>query len=366
MAPTAEEELKLRLYSGEFSQLGPAERFLKVLVEIPFAFKRLESYCFHVHPSRGGSKLERLLCGLGGKNIAPANPIRSCLFHKSAACAELRKSRLFLKLLEAVLKTGNRMNDGTFRGGAQAFKLDTLLKLSDVKGIDGKTTLLHFVSGNYPFRRHKSCTIIERNEEHVQLQKSCTKYADTMTGTVAKLGFSLSKAEEFLKTDMNDIAEDNGFRQTLCCFLQNASSDVKWLLKEEKRITDLMKSTADYFHGNAGKDEGLRLFTIVRDFLIILDKVCKEVKNAPPKPSRGPSSKEMSASTPKDPGKPTPASAPAPKDSKDPRKPAPAGGSARPANDKKDPQKPNPADHRQRLFPAIKDRRHDSSSSDED
>ena len=37
------------------------------------------------------------------------------------------------------------MNDGTFRGGAQAFKLDTLLKLSDVKGVDGKTTLLHFV-----------------------------------------------------------------------------------------------------------------------------------------------------------------------------------------------------------------------------
>jgi len=61
------------------------------------------------------------------------------------ACKELRNSRLFLKLLEAVLKTGNRMNDGTFRGGAQAFKLDTLLKLSDVKGKDGKTTLLNFV-----------------------------------------------------------------------------------------------------------------------------------------------------------------------------------------------------------------------------
>lgn len=46
MAPTAEEELKLRLYSGELSRLGTAERFLKVLVEIPFAFKRLESLLF--------------------------------------------------------------------------------------------------------------------------------------------------------------------------------------------------------------------------------------------------------------------------------------------------------------------------------
>jgi hypothetical protein len=52
---------------------------------------------------------------------------------------------MFLKLLEAVLKTGNRMNIGTNRGDAEAFKLDTLLKLADVKGADGKTTLLHFV-----------------------------------------------------------------------------------------------------------------------------------------------------------------------------------------------------------------------------
>lgn len=46
MAPTPEEELKLRLFSGELSQLGNAERFLKCLVDIPFAFKRLESLLF--------------------------------------------------------------------------------------------------------------------------------------------------------------------------------------------------------------------------------------------------------------------------------------------------------------------------------
>lgn len=46
MAPTADEELKLRLYGGELSQLGPAERFLKGVVDIPFAFKRMESLLF--------------------------------------------------------------------------------------------------------------------------------------------------------------------------------------------------------------------------------------------------------------------------------------------------------------------------------
>lgn len=46
MAPTAEEELKLRLYTGEMARLGPAERFLKVVVDIPFSYKRLETLGF--------------------------------------------------------------------------------------------------------------------------------------------------------------------------------------------------------------------------------------------------------------------------------------------------------------------------------
>lgn len=46
MAPTSEEELKLRLYTGDVALLGPAERFLKVMVDIPFAFKRIEALLF--------------------------------------------------------------------------------------------------------------------------------------------------------------------------------------------------------------------------------------------------------------------------------------------------------------------------------
>lgn len=46
MSPTAEEEQKLQQYSGELSQLGPAERFLKALVVIPFAYKRMDALLF--------------------------------------------------------------------------------------------------------------------------------------------------------------------------------------------------------------------------------------------------------------------------------------------------------------------------------
>ncbi|KAG6790564.1 hypothetical protein POTOM_006720 [Populus tomentosa] len=300
MAPTADEELKLRLYSGELSQLGPAERFLKALVDIPFAFKQLEALLF--------------MCTLQEEITSSKESFETL----EVACKELRNSRLFLKLLEAVLKTGNRMNDGTFRGGAQAFKLDTLLKLSDVKGVDGKTTLLHFVvqeiarsegvraaragreSRSLSSVSIKTDDLLEEistdTDEHYRslglqvvshlsselenVKRAAVVDTDNLTRSAAKLGQSLLVTQNFLNKDMKNLEEDSGFHQTLKGFVQNAEDDVMSLLEEEKRIMALVKSTGDYFHGNAGKDEGLRLFVIVRDFLIILDKVCKEVREA--------------------------------------------------------------------------------------
>lgn len=42
MAPTKEEERRLKEYRNEsLSKLGPAERFIKAVVNVPFAFKRV-------------------------------------------------------------------------------------------------------------------------------------------------------------------------------------------------------------------------------------------------------------------------------------------------------------------------------------
>lgn len=255
------------------------------------------------------------------------------------------------------------MNDGTFRGGAQAFKLDTLLKLSDVKGTDGKTTLLHFVvqeiirsEGKRAARmenENQSTSTIktdgleeisDEREQHYHdlglqvvshlsselenVKKAAAIDADSLTGTTAKLGHGLVKTRDFVNTDLKSIKEDRGFYQTGKTFVQDAESDVMSLLEEEKKIMALVKSTGDYFHGNAGKDEGLRVFVIVRDFLIMLDKVCKEVKDAQKKP---------------------------PKTQKHETSKTPSSSDVRP-----------PPDFRQLLFPAIADRRIKDFSSDDD
>ncbi|XP_047149023.1 formin-like protein 5 [Vigna umbellata] len=353
MAPTQDEELKLRLFTGQLHELGPAERFLKVLIEIPFAFKRLECLLFMHNLQEDFSSIKESFATL------------------EVASNDLRKSRLFLKLLEAVLKTGNRMNDGTYRGRAQAFRLDTLLKLSDVKGTDGKTTLLHFVveeiirsEGIRAARNERASRSIssvntsdesdegEESEEHYRsvglqvvsslgaeleaVKKAALIDGDALTTTVSKLGHSLVKTQNFLDTEMKNIAEESEFQNSMEQFMVNARKEVMWMVEEEKRIMALVKSTADYFHGNAGKDEGLRLFLIVRDFLIILDKVCKEVRDTTMTPAKAPTTTKKKPKTPT-------ASSP----------------------NARNPDSPKPSTNlHSKLFPAIAGRRMDYSSSD--
>ncbi|RRT80270.1 hypothetical protein BHE74_00032719 [Ensete ventricosum] len=309
MQPTTDEELKLRLYNGDLSLLGPAEQFLKDLVDIPFAYKRMDVLLFM-------SSLHE-----------DVSSIKDSFATLEVACTELRSNRLFLKLLEAVLKTGNRMNDGTYRGGAQAFKLDTLLKLSDVKGADGKTTLLHFVVKEMirseELRNLGLKVVSGLGGELENVKKAAGLDADAITGTVASFGRRLIEIKQFLNTDMRNLEEVSGFHDTLKYFVEHAEAAITFLLEEERRIRSLVQSITDYFHGSAAKDEGLRLFVIVRDFLGMIDKTCKEVRESTKKVSKAPKARDSATANP------TP-------------------------------------DPRQRLFPAITDRRVDSSSSDEE
>lgn len=328
MKPTDEEEQKLRLYNGDCSQLGLAEQVMKALIDIPFAFERIRALLFMSSLQEDASSLRESFLQLEVIHLkvvdfciksakysnlfSPSVQFFICLCQ--AACGEL-KHRLFLKLLEAILKTGNRLNDGTFRGGANAFKLDTLLKLSDVKGADGKTTLLHFVvqeiirsegvrearlamengrsppfpstsddnsneslqeDGNY-YSNLGLKIVSGLSNELDNVKRVAALDADALSTSVANLRHELLRAKEFLNSDMASLEENSGFHRSLESFIEHAETETNFLLKEDKRLRMLAKRTIRYFHGNDEKDDGFRLFIIVRDFLVMLDKACKEV-----------------------------------------------------------------------------------------
>ncbi|GAB4858903.1 hypothetical protein Ancab_010376 [Ancistrocladus abbreviatus] len=293
MAPTEEEEQKLKDYRDESPfKLGPAEKFLQAVIHIPFAFKRVDAMVYIVNFDSEVEYLSKSFEAL------------------EAACEELRTSRMFLKLLEAVLKTGNRMNVGTDRGDAQAFKLDTLLKLVDIKGTDGKTTLLHFVvqeiikaegsrlsetnhtpaaenseksdlHDDIESRKHGLEVVASLGGDLTNVKKAAAMDSDTLSGDVRKLASEIAKVQEVIKLiEETGATESNKrFSDSMRGFLKKAEEEISSIQAQESNAFTKVKELTEYFHGNSAKEEAhpLRIFMVVRDFLAILDRVCKEV-----------------------------------------------------------------------------------------
>ncbi|KAJ4814057.1 Formin-like protein [Rhynchospora pubera] len=330
MWPNTQEENKLLLYSGDIAFLGPAEQFLIELIKVDHAYDRLDCLYFM-------SSLQEEL-----------TTCRESFSTFEVACKELKDSRLFKKVLEAVIKIGNFINKDTNRGGAVAIKLDNLLKLRDLKGKDGKTTLLHVVlqelirSEGKRMASQSPNSTGEPDEDYCEavglkvvsgignelenVKKSAGLDMDIITSTVEHLGKKLQVIKTVLETKIKEIRGECGFRNVLEYFVNQAEGEVKFLSQEKKRVWDLVEDTAKSFYPSTKKDEGLRLFAVVRDFLLMWDKACKDVKEAasvrPARPKRVGSLGEGSGSAIPDP--------------------------------------------RQHLFPAIKNQRVDDSSSDEE
>lgn len=285
MAPTKEEEIKLRDYKGDMLKLGSAERFLKAVLDIPFAFKRVEAMLYRANFD------------------TEVKYLRNSFQTLEAASVQLKDSRLFIKLLEAVLRAGNRMNVGTNRGDARAFKLDTLLKLVDIKGTDGKTTLLHFVvqeiirsegpnsdpiSGSLSnkmnstvkeedFKKQGLRVVEGLSRELGNVKKAAGMDSDVLSGYLVKLEMGLEKVKLILQYENPN--SQGKFFESMKAFLKEAEDEIVTIKADERKALSLVKEVTEYFHGDTAKEGAhpFRIFMIVRDFLSLLDSVCKEV-----------------------------------------------------------------------------------------
>ena len=65
-------------------------------------------------------------------------------------------------------------------------------------------------------------------------------------------------------------------------FVAQAGEVIRELEDGERRVLAHVRDITEYYHGDVGRDEAspLRIFVIVRDFLAMLERVCKEVRGA--------------------------------------------------------------------------------------
>ncbi|XP_004298593.1 PREDICTED: formin-like protein 8 [Fragaria vesca subsp. vesca] len=304
IAPTEEEIAKILEYNEDPARLADAESFLyHILKAVPSAFIRLNAMHFRQHYEQEIVQLKESLQTI------------------ELGCKELRTRGLFMKLLEAILKAGNRMNAGTSRGNAQAFKLSSLRKLSDVRSSDGKTTLLHFVveevvrsegkrgvlNRNHSLNRSGSQRSSNSNmssEQNVKSKEDREKeYMMLGLPVVGGISSEFSNVKKAATIDYDSFAitcsaltkrvvetrelilqceKDGGGRFVfeMNDFLEEAEEELKEMTKEQNRVMEFLKATTEYYQGGASKEKGshpFQLFVVVKDFLGMVDQACVEI-----------------------------------------------------------------------------------------
>ncbi|KAI3785742.1 hypothetical protein L1987_44867 [Smallanthus sonchifolius] len=295
ISPTVEEASRILQFNGNPTKLPDAESFLyHILKAIPTAFTRINAMLF-----RSNYDPEIL-------------HLKESLQTLELGCKELRVPGIFRKLLEAILKAGNRMNAGTVRGNAKGFNLSALRKVSYVKSSDGETTLLHFVVEQVVRAEGKRCVINRDDHDSKSDQDSDTMMAKEerekqylMLGLPVLGGISadfsnvkkaavldydsLMSVSPNLSARVSEIRElvtqcgaggRGGFVKEMKEFLEECEDELKVVREEQTRVMQLVKKTSDFYQIGSSKDKGgqpLQIFGGVKDFLDMVNQVCVDL-----------------------------------------------------------------------------------------
>uniref|UniRef100_A0ACD5TYK1 Uncharacterized protein n=1 Tax=Avena sativa TaxID=4498 RepID=A0ACD5TYK1_AVESA len=293
---TNEEELKLRYFKDDPSaKLCKVDAFLKTILDVPFAFKRVDAMLYV------------------STFYLEVNQLRMSYATLEAACQELSNSRLFHKVLGAVLSFGNAMSINTGSPNSHALEPNTLLKIVDVKGAEGKAALLQFIvqeimkheghsslnpmhsmsaacktnTGTLPSdldcRKHGLQVVARLAAELTNTKKAASIDIASLSRTVSELGVGLGKIHDVLRLNSmtaSAVESARRFHGAMAMFLWQAEEEVHGLQGQESACLSSVREISDYFHGGdtASDDQArmFRMFSGVREFVAMLDVICRE------------------------------------------------------------------------------------------
>lgn len=248
LAPTPDDIATLRDFDGDTETLGRVEKFFIQIIDIPRYTQRLDCFIF----MRKFQMLQsEVYCELDVLN---------------RAIDQVENSRSFKKVLEIVLAVGNYLNGGTPRGGVYGFKLDGLLKLSTIKSVDNKMSLMDFVSSHCE-DTDAGVSII--NEELSMAEEASRIGLDTCRSEINALKKNLSNVEEQVKAQQAEQYADpsDQFVAKLHPFWQEASGEVEKLESEYLATTQRFAQVADFFGEDGKKTSTEEFFTLLKIFV---------------------------------------------------------------------------------------------------
>ena len=187
LLPTDGEVKALKIFKGTDNQLIPVELFFRKLLPI-----------------------ERLDAKVGVIQTMEIfnnsfNEVMGYLKPLSRVCNQITESEKLQQILVTVLTIGNVMNAGTRAGDAAGFTFDSLLKLTQTKSMDGKTTVLDYIVMIFIEKDQRS--VLDLESDFPDCQTVSRTLLSDMIGEVRSMRKSLKDCRTELIKIKNDQSD---------------------------------------------------------------------------------------------------------------------------------------------------------------
>ncbi|KAI3884364.1 hypothetical protein MKX03_006842 [Papaver bracteatum] len=207
--PTKEEMEQLQNYNGDKDVLGKCEQFFLELMKVPRMETKLRVFSFK------------------NQFIAQILDLRKSLGTVNSACEEVRDSLKLKEIMKQVLHLGNAINQGTSRGSALGFKLDSLLKLGETRAYTSKMSLMHYLC---KVLAAKSPRLLDFHSGLASLEAASKIQLKSLAEEMQAITDGLDKVNQKLIACANDGPVSEVFQKTLTGFTEFAEAEVASLI----------------------------------------------------------------------------------------------------------------------------------------
>ncbi|CBI37471.3 unnamed protein product, partial [Vitis vinifera] len=245
--PTKEEMELLKNYPGDKAMLGKCEQFFLELMKVPRVESKLRVFSFKITFS------------------SQVKDLRNNLNTINDAAREVKESVKLRQIMQTILTLGNALNQGTARGAAIGFKLDSLLKLADTRARNNKMTLMHYLC---KLLSEKLSELLDFDKDLVHLEAASKIQLKSLAEEMQAVSKGLEKVEQELTASVNDGAISAGFQKVLKNFLDTAEAEVRSLISLYSEVGRNADSLSQYF----GEDPARCPFEQVTQILVVFIK----------------------------------------------------------------------------------------------
>ncbi|EFJ37653.1 hypothetical protein SELMODRAFT_74599 [Selaginella moellendorffii] len=253
--PTKEEMETLKNYTGDKECLGKCEQYFLEMMKVPRVESKLRVFSFKLQFTSQVSDLR--------ENLVVVNE----------ASAEVKESPKLKRVMQTVLSLGNALNQGTARGAAIGFRLDSLLKLTETRARNSRTTLLHYLC---KIVSEKMPEILDFDKELPHLEAATKIQLKALAEEMQAVSKGLEKVEQELTASENDGAVSDGFRKSLKSFLDTAEAEVRTLASLYSEVGHNADSLARYFNEDPARCPFEQAVSIIFNFIVMFKRALEE------------------------------------------------------------------------------------------